>query len=90
MLEGGQAQRTIFVARHLRLRDLQREIEQPLNVMASLNGANTVIAYGKGGEIASNRRDEQERFVLSLRSAVSHGLREHPDVPGTRTPWGPE
>ena len=35
--------------------------------MESSNGANSVIAYGKGGEIASNRRDEQEMFVLCLR-----------------------
>ncbi|MFJ8185825.1 Tn3 family transposase [Streptomyces sp. NPDC096105] len=35
--------------------------------MESSNGANSVIAYGKGGEIASNRRDEQETFVLCLR-----------------------
>ncbi len=26
-----------------------------------------MIAYGKGGEIARNRRDEQETFVLCLR-----------------------
>ncbi|GAB3949641.1 Tn3 family transposase [Streptomyces sparsus] len=26
-----------------------------------------MIAYGKGGEIASNRRDEQEMFVVCLR-----------------------
>lgn len=26
-----------------------------------------MIAYGKGGEIATNRRDEQEMFVLCLR-----------------------
>ncbi|MER7198772.1 Tn3 family transposase [Streptomyces sp. CB01635] len=26
-----------------------------------------MIAFGKGGEIASNRRDEQEMFVLCLR-----------------------
>ncbi|MFH8753906.1 transposase [Streptomyces rimosus] len=67
MLEVGRAQKTIFVARYLRLRDLQREIEEGLNVMESSNGANSVIAYGKGGEIASNRRDEQEMFVLCLR-----------------------
>ncbi|MGW0390620.1 Tn3 family transposase [Streptomyces sp. NPDC003042] len=67
MLEVGSAQKTIFVARYLRLRDLQREIEEGLNVMESSNGANSVIAYGKGGEIASNRRDEQEMFVLCLR-----------------------
>lgn len=67
MLEVGRAQKTIFVARYLRLRDLQREIEEGLNVMESSNGANSVIAYGTGGEIASNRRDEQEMFVLCLR-----------------------
>ncbi|MDX2524732.1 Tn3 family transposase [Streptomyces europaeiscabiei] len=67
MLEVGRAQKTIFVARYLRLRDLQREIEEGLNVMESSNGASSVIAYGKGGEIASNRRDEQEMFVLCLR-----------------------
>lgn len=55
------------MARYLRLRDLQREVEEGLNVMASSNGANSGIAYGKGGEIASNRRDEQEMFVLCLR-----------------------
>lgn len=67
MLEAGRAQKTIFVARYLRLRDLQREIEEGLNVMESSNGSNGVIAYGKGGEIPSNRRDEQEMFVLCLR-----------------------
>ncbi|MET7608311.1 Tn3 family transposase [Streptomyces avermitilis] len=71
MLEVGRTQKTIFVARYLRLRDLQREIEEGLNVMESSNGANSVIAYGKGGEIASNRRDEQEMFVLCLRIVQS-------------------
>ncbi|REK86483.1 hypothetical protein DY245_32025 [Streptomyces inhibens] len=66
-LEVGRAQKTTFMARYLRLRDLQREIEEGQNVMESSNGANSVIAYGKGGEIASNRRDEQEMFVLCLR-----------------------
>ncbi|MEW1605237.1 Tn3 family transposase [Streptomyces sp. NPDC093808] len=67
MLGVGRAQKTIFVARYLRLRDLQREIEEGLNVMESSNGATSAIAYGKGGGIASNRRDEQEMFVLCLR-----------------------
>ena len=62
MLEVGRAQKTIFVARYLRLRDLPREIEEGLNMMESSNGANSVIAYRKSGEIASNRRDEQERL----------------------------
>ncbi|MCX4403826.1 transposase [Streptomyces sp. NBC_01764] len=83
MLEVGRAQKTIFVARYLRLRDLQREIEEGLDVMESSNGANSVIAYGKGGEIASNRRDEQEMFVLCLRilqSALVHV--NYLDAPG--------
>ena len=35
--------------------------------MESWNGANAVIFYGKGGDIAANRRDEQELSVLCLR-----------------------
>ncbi len=67
MLEVGRAQRTIFVSRYLRDRDLQREITEGLNVVESWNRANSVIFYGKGGDIASNRRDEQELSVLCLR-----------------------
>jgi TnpA family transposase len=49
--EIGRAQRTIFVARYLRDRDLQREIEEGLNVAEAWNGANAVICYDRGGEI---------------------------------------
>jgi TnpA family transposase len=67
MLEVGRAQRTIFVARFLRSRELQREITEGLNIVEAFNGANSVIYYGKGGEIASNRKEEQEMTVLCLR-----------------------
>lgn len=67
MIEVGRAQRTIFVARYLRDRDLQREINEGLNVVESWNRANNVIFFGKGGDIATNRRDEQELSVLCLR-----------------------
>jgi len=67
MLELGRAQKTIFAARYLRDRDLQREIGEGLNVIESWNRANSVIFYGKGGDIATNRRDEQEMAVLCLR-----------------------
>jgi len=67
MIEVGRAQRTIFVARYLRDRDLQREINEGLNVVESWNRANSVIFFGKGGDIATNRRDEQELSVLFLR-----------------------
>lgn len=67
MLELGRVQKTIFAARYLRNRDLQREINEGLNVIESWNRANSVIFYGKGGDIATNRRDEQEMAVLCLR-----------------------
>lgn len=67
MLELGRAQKTIFLARYLRDRVLQREINEGLNVVESWNRANSVIFYGKGGDLATNRRDEQELAVLCLR-----------------------
>lgn len=67
MIELGRAQKTILVARYLRDRDLQREINEGVNVVESWNGGNSVIFFGKGGDIASNRRDEQELSVLCLR-----------------------
>jgi TnpA family transposase len=60
MIEVGRVQRTIFVAGYLRGRDLQREINEGPNVVESWNRANSVIFFGKGGDIATNRRDDQE------------------------------
>jgi TnpA family transposase len=67
MIELGRAQKTVFLARYLRLRGLQREINDGLNVIESWNRANSIIFYGKNAELASNRRDEQEMSVLCLR-----------------------
>ncbi|CAM5562044.1 transposase (plasmid) [Streptomyces viridifaciens] len=66
MLEVGRAQKTVFVARYLRSRDLQREIQEGLNVVEGWNGANDMIFFGKNGELSSNRRDQQELSVLAL------------------------
>jgi TnpA family transposase len=66
MLEVGRAQRTIFLARWLRDRDLQRETESGLNVVENYNGVNDYIRFGKRGELASNRREEQELGMLCL------------------------
>ncbi|WP_276607623.1 Tn3 family transposase [Microbispora catharanthi] len=67
MLEIGRAQRTLFVARYLRDRDLQREIEEGLNVVEAWIRANAVTCYGKSGEISTNRREEVEMTALCLR-----------------------
>ncbi|MEV4481758.1 Tn3 family transposase [Micromonospora coxensis] len=66
MIEVGRAQCTLFVARYMRNRDLQREINEGLNVVESWDRAISVIFYGKC-DIATSRRDEQERSVLCLR-----------------------
>jgi TnpA family transposase len=61
------AQRPIFACRYLRDRSLQREINSGLNVVESWNYGNSVIFFGKGGDIPGNRRDQQELSVLCLR-----------------------
>jgi len=66
MLETGRAQRTIFLARWLRDRDLQRETSSGLNVVENYNGVNDYIRFGKRGELASNRHEEQELGMLCL------------------------
>ena len=48
------------------IRDMQREIHDGLNVAEGWNGGNQVLFYGKGGDIATNRRDEQELSVACL------------------------
>ena len=52
MLELGRAQKTIFIARYLRDRDLQCEINEGLNLIESWNRVNDVIFFGKSGEFA--------------------------------------
>jgi TnpA family transposase len=37
-----------------------------LNVVENWNSANNFILYGKGGEFATNRREDQEITMLSL------------------------
>ena len=54
------------ICRYLRNRDLQREIEEGLNVVESWNRANAMIFFGKSGEFATNRRDQQELGMLAL------------------------
>jgi TnpA family transposase len=66
LVELGKALKTTFLARYLHEEALRREINAGLNVVENWNSANGFIFYGKSGEIATNRLDDQELSVLSL------------------------
>jgi TnpA family transposase len=64
--EVGKVYKTLFLCEYLRLPALRREIHEGLNVVENWNSANGFIHYGKGGEFATNQRDDQELAMLSL------------------------
>jgi TnpA family transposase len=66
LVELGKAIKTTFLARYLHEEAFRREIHEGLNVVENWNSANGFIFYGKSGEIATNRLDDQELSVLSL------------------------
>ena len=52
--------------RFLASEELRREVNEGLNVVESWNAANGFIFYGRGGELATNKRGDQEIGLLCL------------------------
>ena len=60
LAELGKAVKTAFLCQYLDSEPVRREIHEGLNVVENWNGTNNFIFYGKGGEVATNRLEDQE------------------------------
>ena len=66
LAELGKAVKTVFLCRYLGAEGLRREVHEGLNTVERWNAANSFVFFGKGGEVATNRLEDQETSVLAL------------------------
>ena len=66
LAELGRAVKSLFLCRYLGSEAFRREVNDGLNVVETWNGANGFVFFGKGGEIATNRVEDQEIAALAL------------------------
>jgi TnpA family transposase len=66
LAELGKAVKTVFLCRYLNAEPLRRGIHEGLNTIERWNAANSFMFFGKGGEVSTNRLEEQETSVLAL------------------------
>jgi len=66
LAELGKVEKTIFLCEYLPSLEQRQEVNEGLNVVENWNGANDFLCYGRRGELATNKREDQEITVLSL------------------------
>ncbi len=66
LCELGRVIKTLFLCEYLSDPQLRQEIQEALNVIEQWNSVNGFIFHGKGGELLSNRPEDQEIALLSL------------------------
>ena len=66
LAELGRVIKTIFVCRYLGSEAFRREIQEGLNAVENWNSATNFVYFGRGGEITSNRFEDQDIAIQAL------------------------